>query len=149
MRALARELEREAGQRERFYPDRVAKGRMLEADASRNIIVAHAWIEDARRIRQCWFDAPGTPPAPPAHGVDWHSRRFYLLRELELRARVYPRSIAEGKLLEADARQRTACLEALLAIYEDGWDFPGSEADYLALLAEVRQRNAVQSELGL
>lgn len=157
-RSLAGEVEREAGQRERFYPERVAKGRMLQADADRELALAHAWLEDVARLRRCWQDQPGSAPAPPAHRVPWLARRDGLLRELKLRERVYPNWIAGGRMSEGEARQRTACLACLLAIYEDGWDWRGSdgltphhsataEREFYAVVTEARARYALQAEL--
>ncbi len=41
-----------------------------------------------------------------------------LKRELQMRARVYPRYVADGRLSESDARFRVAALEEVLAVIE-------------------------------
>ncbi len=159
--ALEAELGRELEQRRRFYPGRVEKGRMLQEDAEWELAIALAWREDVARIRACWLERPGSPPTRPAHGLSWNDRRRGLLRELDMRGRFYPGWIDSGRLLERDAAHQLACLECLLAIYEDGWDWTGSggktphhspiaEQDFRALRAEVDARTGrTQKELAL
>lgn len=139
LEALAAELAREAEARAAFYPGRVAKGNMLQAEADRELAIAGAWQEDLRRIRSCWFERPGEPPAPAMHGLAWRDRRAALLRELDLRRRIYPEWIAGGRMLEAQAAHRIACLACLLAIYEDGWDWRASDGATPATSATAAQ----------
>jgi hypothetical protein len=159
--ALEAELARELEARRGFYPGRVGKGNMLQAEADRELALAAAWLEDVARIRACWFDRPGTAPAAPQHGFAWQDRRAGLLRELGLRRRLYPQWVAGGRLLADQAAQRIACLACLLALYEDGWDWRGSdgrtphhsplaEREYAALRAEVDAREGrSQQEMAL
>lgn len=159
--AIGRELERERRQRRQFYPNRVKSGNMLPAEAERQLALVDAWLEDCTRIQACWFDTRGSLPWAPRHGFTWQERRAGLLRELELRDRVYPRWIADGRVLEKDAAHRIACLQCLLEVYEDGWDWRGSdgrlpsqspaaEAEYRQLRADVAQRKGIsQKELDL
>jgi hypothetical protein len=157
---VAAELQREAQQRRDFYPGRVAKGNMLQAEADRQLALAAAWREDLERIRACW-STPGASPAAPAHGFSWRDRRAALLREIGLREKHYPEWIAGGRLLERDAVHQLACLSALLAVYEDGWDWRGSDGstpfhsavadqEFTALRADVDARHGrSQHELAL
>lgn len=155
---LAAECARELAARRRFYPGRVDKGNMTEPEATRELALAAAWAEDVARIRACRAEPPWpSPAAPPEHGLAWNLRRAGLLRELELRARIYPREVAGGKLLEAEAARRTACLECLLMLYEDGWDWtasdgrlpsqsPLAEREYAALRLEIDHRAGVTQQ---
>lgn len=162
---LARELEARRG----FYPGRVEKGNMLQAEAEHELAAAAAWLEDVARIARAWFTpkAERTPAhaelveAPPQHGLTWRDRRAALLRELGLRRKVYPNWIAGGRLLEHQAAHRLACLACLLAIYEDGWDWRASDGrtpmhsdlaaeEFTTLRAEVDAREGrSQKELEL
>jgi hypothetical protein len=159
--ALERECERELAQRRRFYEGRVAKGNMTPEEAKHGLAIAAAWREDVARIRAAWIATPGTSPAPPAHEISWRERRAGLLRELDMRARFYPGWIASGRLLQADADRQVKALECLLAIYEDGWDWRGSDgltpfrsaaadAEFNALQADrAARRGTAQEELVL
>jgi hypothetical protein len=170
---LRRELEARAG----FYPGRVSKGNMLQAEADRELAAAAAWLEDVARIRDLWT-APAASPlrlsSPPGSSsrqaiaeqgaggaLSWRDRRSSLLREMGLRRRVYPEWVASGRLLEHQAAHRLACLECLLALYEDGWDWRGSDGltpmfsalaaeEFTALRAEIDARDGrSQKELEL
>lgn len=172
--ALERECARELEQRRATFRRQVERGRMLQAEADREIALASAWLEDVRRIRWCWQEQwssssaaigpqgrPGSAPVTPEHGFSWKDRHAALLRELELRARFYPQWIAGGRLLESDAAAQVACLECLLAIYEDGWDWRGSDgltplhsptadAEFNALqAARAARQGTAQKELTL
>lgn len=114
--AIQRELERELVQRRGFYPGRVASGNMRAEEAERQLALAGAWSDDIARLIA---HPVGRLPAP-AHGLSWWNRHQGLLRELAQRAHHYPKGIAEGRLLEADAAHRIACLDALLVHYQDG-----------------------------
>lgn len=124
--ATEAELRRELGQRRAVYPGRVAARRMLQAEADDQLALAAAWIEDAARVRTSFFSPPWSAPVEPAHGLSWRVRRSGLLRELALRGRFFPGWIAKGKLTSAQADHRIACLERLLELYEDGWDWCAS-----------------------
>lgn len=156
---VAAELAREHRQRAEFYPGRVAKGNMLQRDADHELAIAAAWLDDVSRMAAAWGN--GHPPEPSRFAFTWHDRRAALQRELELRARFYPEWIAKGRLAETDAAHRTACLEALLAIYEDGFDWRGSDGktpfhsatadqEFTAMRADVAARQGrSQKELDL
>jgi hypothetical protein len=157
--AIAAELGRELEQRRGFYPGRVTKGNMLQEEADRELALAAAWREDCARIAAAW--GAGAAPLPAAHPFTWRDRREGLQRELELRERFYPGWIAGGRLLAGQAAHRTACLQALLAIYEDGWDWRGSDGltprssaiaaeEYRQLRADVDAREGrAQNQLAL
>lgn len=153
---LEAEIAREWDLRRRVYPDRVAKGNMTQDEADWQLRIAEAWSKDAWRIKQAWF-IDHRPPIAPPHGLTWRDRRAGLLRELELRRRVYPRQIASGNLLEIHATRQLRPLECLLAIYEDGWDWFGSDgqrpghsataaAEYLELLASIADRQGLTQQ---
>jgi len=136
---LEAELRRELSRRHGFYPRQVGKGAMLQADADRELALCAAWLEDLLRARAIRVDraaenwrryragdmTAGDPP-PAAHGLRWSDRRSAVLRELALRQRVYPRGIEKGEITREDAAHRIDCLEALLGLYEDGWDWVAS-----------------------
>lgn len=127
--AVERECGRELEARRSLYPKLVDGGRMTPAERDRKLGVAAAWLEDARRLGQPFADratasssdAIGQQERAPA--VSWRDRRSALVEELAQRARLYPQWIDGGRLLATDARQRTLCMECLLARYEDGWDY--------------------------
>lgn len=124
--ALEEELAREIEARRAAYPRLVGEGKLLQADADRELALARAWLEDARR----WIAAFGLPETPlAAHGRSWVDRRQGLDRELGLRRRLYPRWIEQGRLTAEQAAHRIACVETLLALYDDGFDFVGPGED--------------------
>jgi hypothetical protein len=118
------ECARELEQRRRFYPRRIEQARMSEGEAAAQLALCEAWLEDARRIEAS--DYTPALPAPAQHGLSWTARRQGLQRELGFRARIYPARIAECRMTQAEAAHRTACLEALLARYDDGFDWLAS-----------------------
>ena len=122
--AVLAECARELAQRRNFYPGRVAEGRMLQDEADHQLAVAAAWHQDAQRIAAS--DYTPQPLAAATHGISWHARREGLARELALRARVYPARVAEMRMTQAEADQRRACLMALAARYDDGFDWIAS-----------------------
>lgn len=126
---LAAELRREHEARSRLYPARVASGRMTEAESARQRGVILAIAGDVERMRAGAIGI-GMGRAPAAHEFSWTERRTALLREAALRARHYPDWIAEKRLDQATADRRCACIEILLRIYEDGFDWrpPGGLA---------------------
>jgi hypothetical protein len=50
-------------------------------------------------------------------------------RELEQRRNFYPRRIAEARMTQAEARQRSDALAALAARYDDGFDWIASNGE--------------------
>lgn len=126
---LLQEIEREQASRHTTYPRMIDKGNLLPEEAERQHRLAAAWREDLARMDHCWIRAPGTPPSAPRHGFAWAERRRALLRELDYRRRIYPRWIAGDRLTAEAAEHRLRCLSALLAIYEDGWDWRASNGE--------------------
>lgn len=118
------ETQRELAQRRSFYPGRVAEGRMSQAEADHQLALAAAWHQDAQRIAASDYTPDPLPPA--THGVSWQARREGLARELALRARVYPARVAELRMTQAEADHRRACLMALAARLDDGFDWIAS-----------------------
>ncbi len=135
--AIAAELARELDARLRLYPRRVESGRMTEDERDRELAMCRAWAGDVALIvrmresaaenwRRFLVGLPEQPLPRPAHTFTWHQRRHALDRELGLRHRFYPEWIGNGRLAKADADRRIACLEALAAIYDDGFDWRAS-----------------------
>ena len=122
--AVLVETQRELAQRRNFYPGRVAEGRMSQAEADHQLALAAAWHQDAQRIAASDYTSAPLPPA--THTVSWQARREGLARELALRARVYPTRVAELRMTQAEADHRRACLMALAARYDDGFDWIAS-----------------------
>lgn len=165
---LANELAREVGERRRVYPSRVSQGKMLQRECDYQINLFMALQQDVTRMRACWVDRQ-IPPPPATHGFTWSARRAALLRELDLRSRFYPEWVGNGRLLEREAAHRIACVQCLLEIYEDGWDWIASTglrgnsvlavtdpahaaacAEYAAVLAEnTARKGASQREFAL
>lgn len=139
---LAAELRREHDARAALYPGLIAKGRMTEAEGARGRAVMLAMASDLPRMESRW-EQPGTPPD---HDFTWTERRNALLRELAYRARHYPLWISDGKLNQVDADRRVARLEALLQIYEGGFDWRPSNGlpprQWNGAGAEARQARA-------
>lgn len=121
---VVRECARELEQRRRFYPTRVAEGRMMQDEANRQLAIAAAWLDDARRIEA--HDYTPAPLAPATHAISWAERRTAIAREIGLRDRVYPGHIASARMTEGEATHRRACLAALAARYDDGFDWRAS-----------------------
>lgn len=127
--AIAAEIAREAQARRAAYPGMIARLKMTEQQAVAEIALCAAWAADVAR----WGDwlaqvPPRAPIAPVArqNGFSWADRRQGLARELDRRARLYPRWIAAGQLDQADADHRTACLATLAAVYDEGLDWHDS-----------------------
>lgn len=122
--AVLAECARELAQRRSFYPGRVAEARMSQAEADHQFALAAAWHQDAQRIAASDYTPNVLPPA--THGISWQARREGLARELALRARVYPSRVAEMRMTQGEADHRRACLMALAARYDDGFDWIAS-----------------------
>lgn len=123
---IAAELAREQAMRRKVYPARVADCRMTQAEADHELAIVAAWIEDLERIGARQVHTAGYGSPPPRHGMAWTDRRRGLERELALRSRVFPRRVAAGDMTAEDAAHRTACLAALAARYDQGWDWLAS-----------------------
>ena len=111
------ELLRESQSRARTYPDMVATGRMMQAEADYQRAIIAAMITDMDRIAAC------PPYSPPAHRFTWAERRAALRRELDYRARLYPKWISSGRITQTYATTQTAALAAALKLYDEGWDW--------------------------
>ncbi len=118
------ECARELGQRRDFYPRRVAEARMTQDEADHQLAIARAWHQDAQRIAA--HDYTPAALAPATHGISWAARREGIRRELDLRARVFPARVAEGRMTQTEADHRRDCLAALAARYDDGLDWIAS-----------------------
>ncbi|WP_226019741.1 hypothetical protein [Novosphingobium sp. FKTRR1] len=126
---IAAEIAREAAARRATYPAMIARLKMTEQQAAAEYALCAAWSSDLARYAD-WMNraAPRAPIVPVArqHGFIWADRRHGITRELDRRARLYPRWIAAGQLDQAEADQRTARLSALADIYDDGFDWHDS-----------------------
>ncbi len=142
--AIAAELARELALRGPFYQRQVERCRMTRHQANTGLDVVAAWQEDCARMQAAFAPlAQGRPaalPPPPRHTLTWRSRHAALLAELAQRAEIYPREIERRRLTPADAAHRTACLQALLAFYDDGLDWPADPATRAALHTEIAAR---------
>lgn len=121
---IAAELLREETQRKRFYPGRVETARMTKADMQHELAAIAALRQDVARLEASWFTP--NPLKPATHGISWNDRRHAIGRELNFRRHVYPRQVEEAKLTQHDADHRLACLTALAAIFDDGFDWRAS-----------------------
>jgi len=133
----------------------VAKGYMTRSGAIRYTAMIEALHQDAIRFAAA-FDRPSIgqlPYAAPTHGISWHDLRAWLRAELDRRQRTYADAIGAGKTTEATATSQFDRLAALLAIYEDGHDFPPPNADYEAIfgakMAEIPTRRRANFTLFL
>jgi len=121
---IARELRRDLAARRDAYPGRVATGRMPQEEADHRIALVAAWLEDVERA-----DTPAGAATPARHGLSWRDRRAAAERELDARRAHYPDRVAKGRLAGEDAETRIACLAALLALYEDGFDWRSTSGE--------------------
>lgn len=128
---LQRELADEARRRRETYPGMIAKGRMTPEEADYQHQVLAAIAADLEGVIAFPSSRPETggmetpqgsniSPVDPLPTLSWAEKRNALTRELTYRARLYPVWIAKGTLTEAEAAHRTACLEAMLALYNEG-----------------------------
>jgi hypothetical protein len=114
------ELRRELAARRKLYPDRIRQGRMNQEEADHGIAVFAALLADCERL------VPPRRSREETHKFTWQHRRAALVRELDFRAHVYPEWIASGRLDQAEADRRCRCLTALVWIFDDGFDWRGS-----------------------
>lgn len=124
--ALSAEIARELKQRIEFYPQRVETLKMSQDAANHQLAVCKAWLEDCARIPDRQILSGVHADNPPAHGVSWSDRVAGLERELTLRERFYPERVSTLQMTKETADHRIACLAALLAVYEEGWDWIAS-----------------------
>lgn len=137
--ALLAELERELTHRRRVYPGQVEKAAMAQSEMDWQIRLAEAWLADAARFRDAFARFVNPLQLLPAEGhpIRWQDRRAALTRELTLRRRLYPRHVEKGTATQADADRRIELLACLLALYEEGFDFPGTTADFAPWYTEI------------
>ena len=133
--AIRAELQRELAARGRLYPKRVESGRLTPADAARECDLIAAMLADVTTMASyhaadaqnvTWRVTPRLSAHPEGIQRDhtWEQRRMALHRELDLRRRIYPQWIAEGRLTQPDATRQLTTLDCLLSIYDEGWGFP-------------------------
>ena len=136
--AIRAELQRELAARGRLYPKRVESGRLTPADAARECELIAALLADVATMASYHAaDAQNVTwrvePRLSDHGHTWEQRRFALHRELDLRRRLYPQWIAEGRLTQPDADRQLTTLDCLLSVYDEGWGRPpGDPAQFVA-----------------
>lgn len=121
--AIRAELAREAAQRRSVYPGWCAKGNLTQAEADWQIAAIDAIAADALRFERAFAARTNPLEFAPGHTLSWADRRKVLLRELDYRSHLYPGWIRKGNLAAADADRQCACLQAMLALYEDGMDW--------------------------
>lgn len=112
------EVDREAAYRARTYPDRVAGGRMQQADADYQLAIIGAIAADVDRMTGAY--------APAAHRYIWLERRQALDREIDLRRRLYPEWVEKGRLTQRTADRQILLLRAILWRYDCGFDWAPS-----------------------
>lgn len=115
------ELRRERDARRRTYPGMVQLGRMQQAEADHQLAIVDALIDDVTRYAR--WAGTGQPLPAATHKFNWHQRRAAIARELDYRARIYPRWIETGRIDAADAARNTERLTALAEIFDDGFDW--------------------------
>ena len=157
--AIRAELQREATARARLYPKRVESGRLTPADAARECELIAALLADVATMASYHAaDAQNVTwrvePRLSAHPPTWEQRRFCLHRELDLRRRLYPQWIAEGRLTQPDADRQTAALDCLLSVYDQGWGRPPGDpsqfvADVWPTTRTAQSRTIKQEEMAL
>jgi hypothetical protein len=141
--ALKAELQRELAARRSLYPQLVDKGRLTsEASARGQAIIAAMILDLTRRLCPPW---PRRAADPPGHDCSWSDRRDALVAELAQRERLYPDWIAKGRLEVHTARHRNSCLEALLCVYEDGFDWRASNGAR-PMFAKWENRTAAEDQ---
>lgn len=110
----------------------IAKGAMTKAAAAHQTATVDALREDIARFAAAYAPLdegrPMAIPPPPAHAISWRDRRAFLKDELLRRQRVLPPLIAKGQTTAPIATRQFNRLAALLALYEDGHDFPPDQA---------------------
>lgn len=99
----------------------------------------------------CEGSLTGTGSGSTSSSPACSTRRNGLIRELELRARHYPQWIRKGRLTQADATSQTQRLQAMLALYDEGLDFPGTLEDFAPYVADqiLALQGDQQKELAL
>lgn len=119
------EIEREAASRLRAYPALIDKLRLTAEAAALDQRLCEAWAADMRRWRDWSATVPLRAMPAQAHmlGFTWADRRAGIARELDRRARLYPKWISAAQLNVDEARRRTDRLSALADLYDEGWDW--------------------------
>lgn len=112
---VAAEMKREAEQRARVYPDRVAKGMMQAAEAEYQRTMWRAIIADIES------DMRSEGDATPRHSFSHAQRVTALQRELDMRRQYYPGWVAKSRMTQKQADHRIAAIGALLYRYQCGF----------------------------
>lgn len=125
---LAAEFVEELADRRRLYPSLVAKGRMTEDAAKREIrtIAALLWLHT--------FPVDSRPAERPE--ATWTDMIHTLRREIALRRKFYPDWIVAGRIVAATAWRK---LELLENIHENLW-FGCGHAEAIAARGATEDR---------
>jgi len=115
-RAMKAELERELGDRRRFYPGMIDKGLLDPRDADRRIALFADMLEDHGRAFHPDFQQRRELPLSNRR-FTWREKIAELRRELALRERFYPDRITKGRLTEDESRRRIAALQLVHDLY--------------------------------
>lgn len=126
---IASELAREMASRRATYPRLVTKLQMTAAQEQAAYALCAAWQADCARYTAHLSQTPPFVPLQPIqrqNGFTWHERRFGITRELEQRARLYPKWIAALRLDPAQAARQIERLTAMATLYDEGHDWHDS-----------------------
>lgn len=130
------ELLATARDRTRFDPELVRKGNLTQGQARERQDILQAMIADIERI--CTRAATCTEQ----HAFPWAARRRELQQELAARKRTFPHRVRGGDMDQATADRRVLALRAMLAVYEEGWDWPPNPKDPRRPLDQFRDVTA-------
>lgn len=131
--ALKREVIEELGNRQRLYPGRVAKGRMKNAEADKQLRV---WRGVAQE-----FDRALLPPGGVGEAT-WTEQVHALRREISLRRHFYPQWVLAGRLDGAEADRKLRLLEQWHDILWHGSSLPEAAAARAATRYRAKERHA-------
>lgn len=126
---IAAELAREMASRRATYPRLITKIQMTGEQEQAGYALCAAWQADCARYAVHLSQRPITTPIVPValqNGFTWHDRRVGIARELDQRARLYPKWIDAMRLDPAEAARRTARLSAMADLYDEGYDWHDS-----------------------
>lgn len=126
---IASELAREMAFRRATYPRLVTKMQLTTEQEQAGYALCAAWQADCARYAAHLSQQPITTPIAPValqNGFTWHDRRNGITRELEQRARLYPKWIDALRLDATEAARRIARLSAMADLYDEGFDWHDS-----------------------
>lgn len=130
------ELQQLARDRARFDPELVRKGNLTQGQARDRMEIVRAMMADIDRI----CSRAGT--CTEQHSFPWAARRRELQQELHARRRTFAQRIRAGDMDQATADRRNLALQAMLAVYEEGWDWPPNPKDPRRPLDQFRDVTA-------